>query len=93
MCVYLFLLQGNNLVIYWFSCNNSNILQNLAWHAAYASANLYRDYAAGAAAHDGMWPPQGTIHILRKHIHGQFCPPSPVTNRDIVSEIIGYKNL
>ena len=61
---------------YWFSCNNSNILQNLAWHAAYASANLYRDYAAGAAAHDGMWPPQGTIHISPKHILGIFYPPT-----------------
>ena len=36
------------------------LTKTLAWHAAYVSANFYRDYAAEAAAHDGMWPPRGT---------------------------------
>jgi len=53
----------------------------MAWHAAYASANLYRDYAAGAAAHDGMWPPQaGHPHMNSFIPNNEISEPSGLSS-------------
>ena len=56
----------------------------MAWHAAYASANLYRGYEAAAAAHDGMWPPQaGHPHM------NSFIPNNEISEPSGLSSLTG----
>ena len=53
----------------------------MAWHAAAYSANLYRGYEAAAAAHDGMWPPQGHHHHMNSFIPNNaadLAEPNPL---------------